>query len=164
MVLKLNKYLSTLLVVLTIVFAGCSNHYFKFDKNKQYDVELLIREPGNCSHLILLNKTGEGVMMRGITKDYYTNSFKKFDRIDFIASFNIDSDENLKSINDIINEISNSEKYEGSFLNDARRKELFVRGVKKANVYGMRSNLTNDLIYKLSNYLPYDVNLLCKDI
>jgi len=162
--LKLNKNLRTLLVLLTIVFTGCSNHYFKFDKNKEYDIELLIREPGNCTHLILLNKTGRGIMMRGITNDYYTKSFKKFDRIDFISSFTIDSAKDLKLINNKIDEISNSEKYEGLFLNDARRKELFIGGIKKANFYGMRNNLTNDLIYKLSNYLPYNISLLCKDI
>ena len=145
----------------SLFFSCTSSYYFKLAK-VDYDSTFLIRGPSTCTHIILLNRDGNGKIMRGRTADEYTKEFRKFDEVEFVSIFKIDSKDELIKINNIINDISNSELKSSGYLLDSRHKEFFIGKEKKYDVYGWKANDLNKLLLKLSPHLPYDINSQCE--
>lgn len=144
-----------------LLSAGCkAQTYYKL-KDNVYDVKVLIRGPGTCAHIILLNKDGKGRIVRGRTLDSPGKDFKKFYDVEFLSYFEIDSKKELEKINEITNSISNSSLVTKEYLLDARRKEMFVNGEKKYDVYGWNGEKLIEFLKMLLPHLPYDINSFC---
>ena len=149
------------LFILVFSFVSCKTSTYYKMKDDTYYVKLLIRGPGSCSHMLLLNQNGKGKIIRGRTLDSHAKEFKSFYDVEFLSYFEVDSKEKMNEINNIIETISKSELTKNSYLLDARRKEMFVDGDKKFDVYGWKGDKLIEFLEKLSRYLPYDINSFC---
>lgn len=157
--MRLIKGKKIVLLFSMLIALSCSS-YYELSKNEPYRTKLFLRGPGTCSQLILLDKNGKGKAMKGRTNDYYQDKFKKFETIEILTDFKINPDK-LSEINALVEKIKSSDNVEGKFANDARRIEIFIDDEKKMDMYTWEPNILNDLIRKLSEYVPYDINSFC---
>lgn len=125
--------------------------------------KILIRSPGNCVHVILLDKSGNGRLIFGTVstmKQLYTEDFKEFDYIVKEANFKINSKLSLDSVNSILSNLTHDDLITSPKRDDAYRWELFLYGIKEIDEYG-KSQTIMDLLTILSKHLPFKIDFTC---
>ena len=152
---------NSVFVLFLFLLTGCkSQTYYKL-KDEGQDVKVVIRGPGSCAHIILLDENGKGKIVRGRTLDSPGKDFKEFYDVEFLSYFKIDSKEELGEINEIIDSISKSDLITKDYLLDARRKEMYIKQEKKFDVYGWNGKKLIEFLERLAPHLPYDINSFC---
>jgi len=123
------------------------------DDNKKY-LEIKIRGIENCIQIIKLDEYGNGVFMRGQTKDNYRNGLHKIDIIELSVNFFIKEKEVLDFLKSNINELNSIEKKKYSFLLGGQRYILDINGKEIVDSYGSKSNEIHEILKKIQIFLP----------
>lgn len=162
-----------ILSLIAFVLCSCSlsgqkdknqtTHSAQLSVNDSSGTKVLIRSPGNCTHMILLDKVGNGRLIFGTvnsTKQQYTEEFKDFEHVAKEADFQISSKQSLDSVNSILANLAHVDLIKSPQRHDAYRWELFLSGVKEIDEYG-KSQTIMDLLAVLSKYLPFEIDYTC---
>jgi hypothetical protein len=154
--LNIKKFL------LLSLFFGSLMFFVIINSNKSNHIKIIIRGPGTCVDLLTINENGKGRIIRGRSKDYYTDEFKKFHTIEFDDTFVIDSKIDLINFNKLIDKIKEGQKIIGNHVHDGKHTEIFINKEKKIDVYGFSKRQVIDMYLILTNHLPYDINSFCE--
>lgn len=163
MVFKMRQ-LKNLLIFCTfsILLFDCKNKTESTSKGEKYNIQLLVRGPGECVYQIFFNKEGNGKIIRGKSKDFYKEPFKQIYTQDLKKDFKIAVKTDLDTINLILDSIAKKSEHIGGFYTDSSRKELYVDGKLKIDVYSIKSVEINRIMEKLKPNLPVDINYFCE--
>lgn len=144
------------------LFTNCKSSSSIYNiKEDVYDVKVIIRGPSSCCHIIFYNRNGKGKIIRGRTLDLPAKNFNSFYNLEYLSFFEVNSLNKIKNINSTINSITKSELTKTNYILDARRKEVYVDGFKKFDIYGWKGEMLIKFLNDLSSYLPYDINSFC---
>ncbi|RYJ42439.1 hypothetical protein [Flavobacterium beibuense] len=154
---KKNVLVKLFYIVCVISLVSCRD-----EESSNYDLKILSRGPGTCVNLLLYNKSGEGKLIRGRTKDFYKSDFNGFDRIDIDTVFKIKFVEDLNAINKKLDSIEGIDLVTGKFAHDGKHTEIYINNQKKIDVYGFRNEELTYFYLKFFNSLPYDINTFCE--
>lgn len=133
MVFNIRKIL--LLIALSVLIISCKERTATEKKYMKYHFYLLVRGPGECVYQIYFNENGNGKIINGKSKEFYKKNFEKLYVEKYISSFKISSKNDLDSLNLIMNKISKLPTLIGGFSTDVSRRELYINGIQKMDVY-----------------------------
>lgn len=157
MVFNIKK--SLLLIIISILIISCKET--KTEDYTKYPFYLLVRGPGECVYKIYFNKSGNGEIINGKSKEFYKKPFEKLYLEKSKNSFKISSKNDLDSLNFVINKISNLPAQIGGYSTDVSRKELYINGTKKMDVYSWRVEDMNSIERFLYPHLPIKITPQC---
>lgn len=160
---KMRQLRSLLILsVFSILLFGCKNKAESALKEEKYNIQLLVRGPGECVYQIFFNKEGKGEIVRGKSKDFYKEPFQQIYTQDLKKDFKIAVRTDLDTINLILDSISKKPEHIGGFYTDSSRKELYIDGKLKIDVYSIKSMEINKIMEKLQPSLPVQINYFCE--
>jgi len=143
-------------LISTFLLVSCNDKA----SNKVY-AKLLIRSPYGCTHVLTINELGIGKIVAG-EEEGYSKDFTVFENIIRDEAFSVKNEDDLKSINKIINDLKEKELYTTSRSKDAFHYELYVFGEKKIEAYGRKSEIFNNLSKILSKHYPFEIDYTCE--
>lgn len=142
---------------------SCFDHQEVIEKQgNDYSVKILIRKPGNCARIITFDEKGKGSIIKGLTDDYYIDSFTNFQKIQTQTNFIIKESDDLSQITNLVNEIENAKPVARGFKNDASRIELYINNKLKLETFGFfNKSKTDEILSILSKYVSDNFDEPC---
>lgn len=147
-------------VILNFVLINC-NKATETSSDTIKGIKFFSRGPGECVYIISLNMDGKGNLVRGKSKQFYREPFKTLYQKKISKNFIISGNQ-LDSIKILVARINKNVENRGGFSTDVSRKELYIDGKKKIDIYSWK----NKDIYLLEKYLtpfiPVKINPFCE--
>lgn len=127
--------------------------------NEKNIYRIYYRSPYGCTHEVILDNNGRGVIKAGIADSFdkkdirFTQLIKKEN---FVVSV-----EDFREIRKIVLDINNSVLKESN--NDGFRYVLIVNKTKKLDVFGEVPEALNDISIILSKYYSFEIDWFCEE-
>lgn len=147
-----------IVIIFFLAFFSC-----KSDGNDKsnYGFKLIVRGPTECVYNILIKENGDGLMIKGKSNDFYRHPFKSYSEIVYKKKFKINSKQKLDTLLAVIDNVSNSPLNKGGFYSDSPRKQLYLKGELKIDVYSIKSKEINEIIKLIEPSLPSKIQYVC---
>ncbi|WP_412985777.1 hypothetical protein [Pontimicrobium sp. IMCC45349] len=131
------------------------------NKNEEDFIKLLMRSPYGCTHLITIDKEGNGQIIAG-EEQSYDSPFTELDYIIKESGISIGDLKDLEQLIEIAEKLDKQSLQSTKRPKDAMHYEVFVKGVKKIDAYARKSKEVNSIKDIFVKYFPFEVDYFCE--
>jgi hypothetical protein len=155
------RNISFLFLILFSIEA-CHSSRGESNGTKVFQNKLIIRSPGQCTHLLQFNGSGDGKLTFGAVNSVsFKEEFVNFDYIVRESEFKIVARKDIDSLNTLIRGFESDRMVKSTQPHDSYRYELFIGDAKKVDVYGIYADTLNKIFSILNKYYPFKIDSTC---